>query len=150
MMGDTALYGMGVLLALLATACASPEVRMAAGESVVAFALGWLWYVSAWSDHPPAFILHEVTGLSVDPSALWALGDLFAGAYIFSRCGESWWCLSLVASLMGQAVCHALSWLGMESTAYLWILNITFVTQVAVFLVLGGIGFVKREIEDAA
>lgn len=146
----TALYGLGVLLALLAAVCAAPETRMAAGKSVAAFATGWLWYVSAWSDHPPAIVLWDLTGASVDPAVLWALGDLIVCAYIFRRCGESFWCLALVASFMGQAACHSMAALGLDSSSYLVILNITFVTQLAVFMAVGGHGFVRKEIEGLA
>lgn len=97
----------------------------------------WLLYVLSWTAFKPANLFHGL----LNSKDLWAIMDGILGACAVVTAYRYWWGWALLLSVMCQEVLHAAYWLRVyDFETYSGFLDITFLAQVALFLVLGGRG----------
>ena len=76
---------------VLVAARAMPSERERVFPCAIALSLNWLWFQSAWLAHNPAQIIYALSGASVEPVWLWAMGDAITGFFIFTKAIDRGW-----------------------------------------------------------
>jgi len=130
------LNGALCVTAIMFAALASSGRREALPLAALLFA-DWLLYVLSWTPYKPANLF---PGL-LNSKDLWSIMDGIFGACAIVTAYRYWWGWALLLSVMCQEVLHAAYWLRVyDFETYSGFLDITFLAQVALFLVLGGRG----------
>ena len=110
--------------------------RVALPLAVLLFA-GWLQYILAWTPYKPA----NIFGGLLNSKDLWSIMDGILGALAITTAYRFWWGWALLLTSWCQEVLHVAYWLrAYDFGAYSGFLDLTFLAQIALFLVIGGRG----------
>jgi hypothetical protein len=93
---------------VLVAARAMPPERERVFPCAIALSLNWLWFQSAWLAHNPAQIIYALSGASVEPVWLWAMGDAITGFFIFTKAIDRGWGHLCFWFFVVQELFHAL------------------------------------------
>lgn len=113
------------------------------------FFTDWLNFVLSYLPAPPVALLYRATGIAIESSVIWSLGDAFiaiGGLVCFVHDRRAWWALAVYALSLTQVILHGLYW-DVEliaKTTYYPTLNLMFWSKAAVFIVAGGGGIASR------
>lgn len=113
------------------------------------FFIDWLHFTLSYFPVPPVALLYRATGIELESSVIWSLGDAFVaigGLVCFVHDRKAWWALAVYALSLTQVILHGLYWdiEWIAKTAYYPMLNLMFWSKAAVFIVAGGGGIASR------